>query len=253
VITISENLKKLGLTDYESKSYIALVSYGPMKGREVAEKSGVPPTRVFDSLKSLIEKGFVTMVSHNPMIFKAIDVDVAVKNFVNRKIENLSELQSSTINSLRDLQKPKILDRIHERITVVSGYDKMFELANQLTRSSKKELLILSVGEQVPASQKKVLKQASKSGVKILFIAQKYDNENIHILKEFKSFGLEIRYYPSKDYSIVVSDRKNAIITIKHPKNPQDRIAIWFDNEELSNALADYFYSIWKKAKIVKF
>lgn len=71
-------------------------------------------------------------------------------------------------------------------------------------------------------------------------------------MKEFKSLGMEVRHYPSKDYSIVVSDRKNSIVVIKHPKNPQDRIAIWFDNEELSKALADYFYSIWKKAKTVK-
>lgn len=134
----AENLKKLGLTEYEAKSYLALVKYGAMPGREVARKSAVPPTRVFDALKSLIDKGFVFLLSQKPMIFQAIKAELAVKGLVERQIENLEILEKSIEESVGKLQQPATEEKIEEKILVVSGFEKMFSIVTENTNNAKR-------------------------------------------------------------------------------------------------------------------
>ena len=50
-----EILRKLGLSPYESKCYMALVSHGNLGGKEIAKLSSVPPTSVYKNLESLKE------------------------------------------------------------------------------------------------------------------------------------------------------------------------------------------------------
>ena len=249
----TEFLRRIGLTDYEVKSYLALLTYGPMAGRTVADKSGVPPTRVFDALKSLAKKGFVSITSEKPMIFQAIEPEIAVKGFLNEKISSLQSNEKTIIESLKNIKKPLITEEIKEKVLVTHGFDNMFKIGNDMFEKAKKEMLIFSSGEEIPYSHKIAWKKATNRGVKTRFIAQKYDKENIHILKEFKGLGAAIRYYPSKDYSIAIQDRERAVIIVKNPLDPKDRIMTLFDSEDLANSLADWFEVIWKKAKPIKF
>jgi len=52
-----ENLKKLGLSEYEAKVYVTLVGLGKATARE-NEASGVPRTRVYDVIEKLAFQGF---------------------------------------------------------------------------------------------------------------------------------------------------------------------------------------------------
>jgi sugar-specific transcriptional regulator TrmB len=249
----TDALRKLGLTEYEAKSYLALLTYGPMEGRKVAEKSEVPPTRVFDALKSLAKKGFVSITSEKPMMFQAIDTETAVKGFLNEKINSLQSIEKTVIESLKNIKKPLVTEEIKEKVIVTHGFENMFKIATDMFEKAKREMLILSRGEEIPYSYKIAWKKATNRGIKTRFIAQKYDKENIHILKEFKELGATIRYYPSKDYTIAVQDKERVTIIVKNPLNPKDRVVTLFDSKDLAKALADWFEVIWKKAKPIKF
>ena len=249
----TEILRRIGLTDYEAKSYLALLTYGPMAGRTVADKSGVPPTRVFDALKSLAKKGFVSITSEKPMKFQAIEPEIAVKGYLNEKISRLQSDEKTIIESLKNIKKPLITEGIKEKVLVTHGFDNMFKIGNDMFEKAKKEMLIFSSGEEIPYSHKIAWKKATSRGIKTRFIAQKCDKENIHILKEFKGLGAATRYYPSKDYSIAIQDREKVMIIVKNPLDPKDRMITLFYSEDLANSLADWFEVIWKKAKPIKF
>ena len=49
-------LKGIGLTMYEAKAYLTLTSLISSTASEVAEKSGVPRSKIYDVLKGLIKK-----------------------------------------------------------------------------------------------------------------------------------------------------------------------------------------------------
>lgn len=247
-----ESLRKLGLTEYETKTYIALVRYGAMKGREVAEKSGVPPTRVFDTLKSLTNKGFTSLISTKPMIFKAVKSEIAISGLIQEKKQELEALEKVSTEFLQSFKLFKQEIGIEEKIIIVSGFEKMFNLANEMTNRASKELLIFSAGEKIPNSAKQVSKSAIDRGVKIKFITNQYNALSIPFLKELKAIGFDIRYYPAKDYTIAIQDNENSIISIKNPQYQNNRITIFFDNKDFSTALSTWFKNIWKKAKIIK-
>ncbi len=62
-------LKEFGLNSYEAKAYVALLKLGRAPATEVAKESGIPPQRVYDSLRSLEEKGFIYVLNGKPKLY----------------------------------------------------------------------------------------------------------------------------------------------------------------------------------------
>ncbi len=77
---VIELLKEFGLNTYEAKCYVALLSKGRATASEVSRASGVPHQRVYDSLSSLEEKGFVKVVNKKPKLFIPLPVREALLN-----------------------------------------------------------------------------------------------------------------------------------------------------------------------------
>lgn len=75
------NLKELGLSQYESRCYRVLIRYGTLIGKDIASKSGVPPTSVYRNLESLQKKGFVQLLQKEPRVYQAVDPETAVSSY----------------------------------------------------------------------------------------------------------------------------------------------------------------------------
>lgn len=55
---VIEELQRLGMSGYEAKAYVALVAAGlPLNGYEVAKRSGVPRSTVYETLAKLVARG----------------------------------------------------------------------------------------------------------------------------------------------------------------------------------------------------
>ncbi|TFF91191.1 TrmB family transcriptional regulator, partial [Candidatus Thorarchaeota archaeon] len=72
---VSENalkaLRELGLTEYETSAYLALVDGGKMAASDISSESGVPYSRIYDVLGRLEEKGFVQIQRGRPTLYTA--------------------------------------------------------------------------------------------------------------------------------------------------------------------------------------
>lgn len=56
--SVIEELQRLGMSGYEAKAYVALVAAGlPLNGYEVAKRSGVPRSTVYETLAKLVARG----------------------------------------------------------------------------------------------------------------------------------------------------------------------------------------------------
>jgi sugar-specific transcriptional regulator TrmB len=85
---ITSGLKILGLTDYEAKSLFALVTIGAGTPREVARESGIPYPSVYDSLRSLAQRGWVETASTRPSIFRVRE-PALMREKITQDINNL--------------------------------------------------------------------------------------------------------------------------------------------------------------------
>jgi HTH-type transcriptional regulator, sugar sensing transcriptional regulator len=54
-----QTLQSFGLTQYEAKAFMALVSTGSASAYQISKVSGIPRARIYDILESLIDRGLV--------------------------------------------------------------------------------------------------------------------------------------------------------------------------------------------------
>jgi predicted transcriptional regulator len=59
-------LKELGLTEYETAAYLALVEGGQISASDVSSRSKVPYSRIYDVLGRLEEKAFIQVQRGRP-------------------------------------------------------------------------------------------------------------------------------------------------------------------------------------------
>ena len=241
-------LQKLGLSPYEAKSYVALLKHGSMGGKEIAKKSGVPPTSVYRNLESLREKGFVQLLQQEPLVYRAVEPGIALTHYVNFKKILLEEVENEAIKALNLIKDKEAgwVDKREEVLEVYSGREQAYAIGKRLINESKKEFLMIGRGEKqsiidlIPD-----LKSAVAKEVEVRFIITTYD-ENKELIQLLKDEGIKIKYFPLHNFSLLIKDGEESQIVLKREK--EKRIVLKIMNKDLSQAHVDYFNSIWKKA-----
>ena len=64
-------LGQLGFSQYEARAYCALAAGAAMNGHEVAKASGIPPSKIYETLARLAEKGAVLVQHADPVTYSA--------------------------------------------------------------------------------------------------------------------------------------------------------------------------------------
>lgn len=77
-----ESLKTMGLTEYEAKVYSALVLFERAEVKRIYEYLNMPKPSVYQSLRVLMEKGLVVMVTSKPAIYRAVPPKIALKHLM---------------------------------------------------------------------------------------------------------------------------------------------------------------------------
>jgi sugar-specific transcriptional regulator TrmB len=244
-----EELKDLGLTEYEIRVYRTLLVLGTAKGGDISKTSKVPHGKTYLALHTLADKGLITIIPEKPKLFRALPPKQGINRFLEDKKREIDGIGESVIKSLRNVkQRPK--EEVHERVQVVLGFEKMFKLYVNYANTAEKEMLVFSVGEKIPNYVKKTIRNLVKKKLDCKFIATKFDDENRGILKEFQQkIGWEMRHYPGGKFTFSVTDSRYVLINVRNPENREDRISIFFESKDMGKSMREYFYMMWKKAK----
>jgi sugar-specific transcriptional regulator TrmB len=122
-----ELLKRIGLTEYEAKAYTSLLSNNINSATKLAQKSGVPRTRIYEVLESLAGKGWVKIYSGIPLLFKY----VSPREVLNEKKKEYEQL----IESVHKICKQEV-EKVKEKF-VVTNHDIGFEALRQEIEKAK--------------------------------------------------------------------------------------------------------------------
>jgi sugar-specific transcriptional regulator TrmB len=101
-----EALKLMGLTDYETKAYVGLTSLISANATEISLTTNVPRSKVYQVLKSLVEKGFVEMSRGKPLKFTVIPPHEVFKKSRDQ-IRNTMDQAEAELNVVNERQIPK--------------------------------------------------------------------------------------------------------------------------------------------------
>ncbi len=91
--SVQEILKKLGLTQNESKVYIYLSKNGSKKAKEIAQNQKIPRTQTYHLLTALQNKGMITVISGRIRKFEGIRFEKVLDILINNELKRIEELQ----------------------------------------------------------------------------------------------------------------------------------------------------------------
>ncbi len=160
-MNIVEALKSFGLSEYEAKALLALLSRGAMTAREIAEVSGIPRTSVYDVMNSLIAKGLVESFG-KPAKFRSLSADEIIS------------ILSRRINETLDFVKRE-LPKTQAEVDIVRVYrgDSVLDKLKELTANAKRKIVV--VLSYTPPEIGEILKTASCEVVLVSSNAKEFE------------------------------------------------------------------------------
>lgn len=173
-------LNEMGLSEYESRAYLALLQSGLSTATEIADAADVPQSRVYDVLDSLEDKGFVTVQPGRPKKFGPIEPELAVNQYVEYKRSNfeneISQTRQTGEQFLNELDEEKFQYRQNDEIDVFWSYKGKNYILSQFgeyCQSTTDQIRMVMKGnsfERMVNQHKEVLRERHDHGVDIKII-----------------------------------------------------------------------------------
>ena len=230
---MSEELKQAGLTENESKVYLALVDLGPSLAGQISRKTGLHRRTIYDTTEMLIKKGLVGYIlKNNRKLFQASNP--------NRLLEIIKEKENLISPLIESLQLKYLSTKEKEETNFYKGKEGLKTVFEDQLNS--KEILILGASPKAYEVLQFYFKWYDKSRKE-----KKIKAKIIATDKKIKKIPLsEIKYLPNKyenPVAVNIYDDKTAIIL--WAKEP---IAIVIKNKEIAAGYKSYFELMWKEA-----
>ncbi|MEM3810832.1 MAG: helix-turn-helix domain-containing protein [Conexivisphaerales archaeon] len=119
LIKMIGKLKDLGLTEYEARVYLTLITKGSLQGGELAINSGVPRTKVYESVRGLIKKKLVEAYGR-PRKFSAVSSPEPFEIIIEQEERKFKELKS-LISEIRSMSQKTGISSVKGSFQIING------------------------------------------------------------------------------------------------------------------------------------
>ncbi len=250
-----KKLQELGLTEYQAKTYLALLDVGEATASQLPSISRVPRTRIYTTMNQLHEKGLVEIKPENPMRYRAMPIERYVERHIARIKEEATKLDSTKTYLSKEFQiKSEEAPPKPGRFRVFYGRRNMMEEIERMYDSAKKEVLHLGT----PNTPGRVLKALHDAGQRLkekgisLKMALPVDLSNKEDVEAIQKFA-QVRHMDRRSVTpIVVIDSEEALIAdvVKDDKNVSlgDSLALWTNDKMIVRGLGEVVRDIWNSS-----
>ncbi len=186
--TVVVDLLNLGLTLNESKAYKALVALGQSPARKIAEQSGVPRSKVYETLDLLEKRGIARRIQGtDPTEFKPSPPKIAIP-YLLEKIEHSSRSAQIALETLEEDR-----EGIHEELVwTVQGTDQItLELINAIS-TAKESVFIATRSPKLLSPLRTTFAAAKKRSVLIELYTTKFDAARFQEFQHYLTINDEV-------------------------------------------------------------
>ena len=246
-------LKGIGLTLYESEAYLTLTSLISATATEIAEKSGIPRSKIYDVLKGLVEKNFIEVEDGRPQIYHVkspVEVLNREKDRIDGEIDDaISRLTNIYENGMSQVQAP--IWRIYGVEKIISQELEIIERA-KTSVNMRIGFLFEGEGEALIRAFKK------RPALNVNILASptcNVNDEEVNIIRLFKDANINIQKADIPFVKVLISDSKEMMHTYtkfsedKRNVIPQTAIGIWNKYEDVAKNYDERFMNQLKKIK----
>ncbi len=130
---------RFDLGEYEIDAYLAVLEQGTLTASEIAENTEIPQPRVYDTVRSLSDRGLVELRESRPMKITAVDPSMAFADITESIDEMIDELDARYTAPARDTEAVSL---VKSRSTILKYVEDAIESAEyELALSLTPELL----------------------------------------------------------------------------------------------------------------
>lgn len=135
-VDLLADLGALGLTEYESKVYLALLKENPTNGYQLSKKTGVPRSMVYEALGRLHSRGAILKSGDDRATwYRPVPPEDLLERY-DREHQQLIQNLRERLLSIYDARQ-------EESLWTVSGQDSVFSYASQLINGAQSEVYLV--------------------------------------------------------------------------------------------------------------
>ena len=148
--------ERFNLGEYEIDAYLAVLEHGQLTASEIADSTDIPQPRVYDTVRSLSDRGLVELRESRPMKVVAVDPKDAFGDIRTSLTEMVEELEARYTAPARDT----------EAVSLVKSRSTILRYIEEVIHSAEFEL-VLSLTPDLLRRFREDLSAATDNGVSI--------------------------------------------------------------------------------------
>jgi len=249
---IENNLRTIGLTDSETKVYLALLRLGLTSKGKILKEAKIAPSKVYHVLDKLMDKGLVSMIIKNNVKHFAAAPISRIKDYLDKKKDELAEEEKTLAEvqpQLEALQKRSLEKTTAEIFFGWKGMETAYySIIDKMKKGQEAYILGASKGADPERSKTffaKYNKKALAKGIRVKVIFN--ENARQYALEGEKEIGMRYskRFLPiTTPVEVAVTQGITALVMLK-----EEPLIILIHDKETSESFMSYFKQLWKIAK----
>jgi sugar-specific transcriptional regulator TrmB len=201
IARIKEQLRRVGLTSYESEAYLALLQRREVTAEEISKMTSVPITRVYGTLEQLTQKGFARIVESRPKKFHAVSPEGARREYLTqlrRNFETNLLTLGETMGNLQRQVEPIYVEshlqvKAEELLEPLEDLRIMEKRTGDYVQEATEEIMISTALFSWLPKLKTQLRNALARGVSVRILMQLADSRVKRHLDDLNNLGAQIR------------------------------------------------------------
>jgi len=252
-------LQRLGLTEYESRLYLALAKMGPIKASDVSFHGHVPRTKSYGAIRELERKGLLITIPGKPEIYAARAPSEVLVPLITRLEGDVKE-SANLVQRLSMTYESNIIVRSQfpreaREMWIIEGRSNVLNKMNELFNQASKTINYSTGGNGLIRAYKAnadTLAKAKQRGVSVKMLTT-VSSENASVASEMGNV-LELRSmekpFPPQFVNFASVDSHELIISEVKPDDlSTDRgsdLAVWNRNKLAIGVHDQAFERIWE-------
>ena len=235
-------LRELGLTDYEARSYLALLEKGVLTASQVSEYSEVPYSKVYETLASLEKKGWIETEQGRPARYYPKAPSEALTTMKLQLEDKVKTWEKTVLDELEPFYERREI-REKPDIWILRGEFNTLAKLKEMIEKTKNELMVAvpylpkTMADAVTPLLSKLLSANVK--VQVMVAGKEWNLEKLTEMAE-------VRVRDQMFGGGVISDGKEAMLFLGEDK---PTLVIWSNHVGLVQFAKEYFRYLWASSE----
>ncbi len=154
-------LEQVGFSTYEARVYLGLLKQNPITGYQLSKLSGVPRSRIYETLERLVSKGYAVALQTDPAEYSPLTA--------HELVAYLQEQFDGTLSKLETELKKVSTAQAMESMWNLRGHEDILRRVRRMIAQAEENVYLVGWGATIQELQPE-LEAADRRGIRIILI-----------------------------------------------------------------------------------